>query len=149
LTHLSGSTVTDKHELEGRDVASGFSHRCDVLWRGDCWSCDCARAKDYQTGAAVGARSAECVLRAVSSYLVRVGGEEGRWWVVLWWGHAAMFLWVRELAVRAVKPWQNGQLSFAGNSRQAGLSPAQGGHGEGEDAFISALILQLLSPSPI
>jgi len=40
-------------------------------------------------------------------------------------GQAAMFLWVRELAARAVSlGLGSGQLSFTGNSRQEGLSRA-------------------------
>jgi len=49
-------------------------------------------------------------------------------------GQAAMFLWVRELAARAVSlglgsgqlsfTGNSGQLSFTGNSRQEGLSRA-------------------------
>ena len=36
LTHLSCTAVTNKHELEGRDVAACFGHGCGLLWWGMC-----------------------------------------------------------------------------------------------------------------
>ena len=88
------------------------------------------------------ARVEESGLQAAWAYLYRVGGEEGRWWCSVV-GHAAMFLWVRELAARAVSlGLGSGLSSFTGNSRQEGLSKATMVN---DGAFVSPVLLELLS----
>lgn len=48
ITHLSGTTVADKHELEGGDAPSfGHDDVCGLLWRGYGRCFDCAKTAKY------------------------------------------------------------------------------------------------------
>ena len=48
ITHLSGTTIADKHELEGGNAPCGFGHDvCGLLWRGYERCFDCAKTAKY------------------------------------------------------------------------------------------------------
>lgn len=87
-THLSCSTVTNKDELEGRDVAACFGHGCSCC--GGVCGVNCAKSGRGEMSAAVGESSARKWQGSRRTHLFsREWGREGR---VEWRGNEEVVL---------------------------------------------------------